>query len=135
MEGSRIAWLGDGDQQASSDLISPYLYDGISGIALFAAAYYSVTKDPEALELAVQCMAPLRVEPEQLAPSQNRVVAIGGMIGLGSFLYTFVRLADWLQEPEFLHSAQKVAALITPERIHADEKLDVVEGCAGTLLA
>ena len=62
-------------------------------------------------------------------------MAIGGMVGLGSFIYTFTRLAAWLSNADFLNVAYAAAALLTPERILTDDRLDVTTGCAGTLLA
>ncbi len=118
---------------------SPHLYDGACGIAFFCAAYYSITREPQARELALRLVHPLRVNLERLAAGGDALadqpLAIGGMIGLGSFLYAFGRMADWLKAPELMDAAHDVTTLITPQRIMKDERLDVVAGCAGTLLA
>ena len=89
--------------------------------------------------MALRLVHPLRVNLERLAAGGDALadqpLAIGGMIGLGSFLYAFGRMADWLKAPELIDAAHDVTTLITPQRIMKDERLDVVAGCAGTLLA
>jgi lantibiotic modifying enzyme len=116
----------------------PYLYNGTCGIAIFLAALYSVTNDPRAAKLALQCVHDLQVKIAQLARQPEllarRKVAVGGFIGLGSFLYTFVRLSRWLEEPCLMRSAGEIVELLSPA-IQADEELDVLNGCAGLLLA
>ncbi len=123
----------------TSEASSPHLYDGDCGMALFCAAYYAVTRERQARELALHLVHPLRVKLQRLAAARDALadqpLAIGGMIGMGSFLYTFGRLADWLKAPELMDAAHDVTTLITPQRIMKDERLDVVAGCAGTLLA
>lgn len=122
-----------------TDKSSPHLYDGICGIALFCAAYYSITREPQARELALYLVQPLRAKLQRLAAAGSALadqpLAIGGMVGLGSFLYSFGLMADWLKAPELMDAAHDVTTLITPQRIMKDDRLDVVAGCAGTLLA
>ena len=138
-----MTWLAGGGEAPRNGVapvaLGPHLYDGTSGIALFLAAYHHVTGEAEARDLALRVIAPLRARMSQLAAAPERArelrLAIGGLIGLGSFLYMFVRLAEWLREPELLQSACDVMVLITPERIAEDDRLDVMAGCAGTLLA
>ena len=122
-----------------TDKSSPHLYDGVCGIAFFCAAYYSITRDPQARELALCLVQPLRAKLQNLAAAGSALadqpLAIGGMVGLGSFLYSFRLMADWLKAPELMDAAHDVTTLITPQRIMKDERLNVVAGCAGTLLA
>ena len=139
-KGGAVTWLAGGDEAGVAPVaLGPHLYDGTSGIAFFLAAYHHVTGEAEARNLALRAIAPLRARMSQLAADPQRArelrLAIGGLIGLGSFLYMFVRLAEWLRESELLQSACDVMALITPERIAEDDRLDVMAGCAGTLLA
>ena len=118
--------------------LGPHVYDGTSGIALFLAGFSSVTKDAEAGRLAVRFLAPLASRMRMLRAAIDHAadlpIAIGGMIGLGSFIYSFTRVATWLGDDDLLDCACAAAELITRERILADERLDVMTGCAGTLL-
>jgi lantibiotic modifying enzyme len=133
-------WLAT-DHDISAHQAKPpnlHLYDGIAGLASFFAAYYSVTKDPEAQRLALLLAASARKEIEIISRGKSQgkgIISIGGMVGLGSLLYSFIRLADWLKAPELFDSALAIVAAITPELILADQRLNVVEGCAGALLA
>jgi lantibiotic modifying enzyme len=121
------------------DKSSPHLYDGVCGVAFFCAAYYSITREPQARELALRLVQPLRAKLQRLAAAGSALadqpLAIGGMVGLGSFFYSFRLMADWLKAPELMDAARDVTTLITPQRIMNDDRLDVVAGCAGTLLA
>jgi lantibiotic modifying enzyme len=133
-------WLAADHNIAAHQAQPPnlHLYDGIAGLASFFAAYYSVTKDPEAQRLALLLTASVRKEIEMISRGKsqgNGTTSIGGMVGLGSLLYSFIRLADWLKAPELFDSALATVAAITPELILADQRLNVVEGCAGALLA
>jgi lantibiotic modifying enzyme len=62
-------------------------------------------------------------------------VAIGGFVGLGSFLYAFSCIGELLEEPSLLEEATAMVSLFTPQRIDADESCDVVLGSAGAVLA
>lgn len=137
---SKELWLATDHKIAAHQATPPnlHLYDGIAGLASFFAAYYSVTKDPEAQRLAFLLAAYARKEIEMISRGQSQakgVTSVGGMVGLGSLLYSFIRLADWLKAPELFESAVMIVGAITPELILADRKLNVVEGCAGALLA
>lgn len=117
----------------------PQLYDGISGIALFLAAYYFATKDADARDLALRSAVRLRLETKQIAAATSAAHqpsnGTGGLAGVGSLPYAFAQLAIWLKMPELFDSAREVASTITPGQILTEERLDVMRGCAGTLLA
>lgn len=117
----------------------PQLYDGTSGIVLFLGAYYLATKSPDALDLTLRSAARLRFDLKQMSAGglQNPepVAGTGGLTGMTSASYALVRLADWLKMPEFFESAREVANALTPQQILREERLDIMGGCAGTLLA
>lgn len=117
----------------------PQLYDGTSGIALFLAAYHYATNNQDARDLALRSAARLRFAIKQSATAASLARqsgnGTGGLAGVGSLPYAFVHLAAWLKVPEFIDAAREVATNIMPEQIMAEERLDVMRGCAGTLLA
>jgi len=139
--GHSVCWreASGHSEESPRAFTSPYLYNGTAGIALFLSAYYRMSGCPEARDLAVRAMAPVRAKLISWRKGDNHAartaIPIGGLNGLGAFVYTFLRMAKWLDILDFIESAQLAAAAITPERIHADECLDVMSGCAGTLLA
>lgn len=126
-------------ENAVPPTVGPHLYDGTAGIALFLAAYFSVTRDAIARELAIRSIAPLAAKVAQLATDPERAqrlrIPIGGLVGLGSFLYTFTRIAGWLSLESAMDSARAIASLISTDRILTDKKLDVMAGSAGAALA
>ena len=124
---------------AKPALHGPHLYDGSCGVALFLAADHLLTGDLTARELALAAVAPLRLKVRQLAADPGRAAAlrlgVGGLVGAGSFLYAFARLAEWLEDADLLADAARCLPLIGAERIAADDRFDVTSGCAGAILA
>lgn len=119
--------------------VGPPLYDGTSGIAVFLAALGRVLDDDALRRLGLQIVAPLRRQMAKLAADPDQAAGvrlrIGGLVGLGSFLYSFVTLAGLLDEPDLLEDAHRCTLLLTPERIRQDVRLDVFLGSAGTILS
>jgi lantibiotic modifying enzyme len=119
--------------------LGPHLYGGVTGVLLFLAALEHVTGGLGQREDLLQALRQVRRPLAQLAsdPDGARQVpaSLGGFAGLGAHIYSFLLLGRWLGMPELRDEAAAIAALITPERIAADEGLDVLGGCAGAVLA
>jgi type 2 lantibiotic biosynthesis protein LanM len=112
------------------------LYDGVCGIALFLAAAHLQLQCADALELCRRALIPLRraLSNRSQASTLRESMGIGGASGLGSIVYSLVAMADLLNTPELLEDACKAAALITPNAVEEDDKLDVLAGSAGAIL-
>lgn len=134
-----VTWLLPGTVNGRPRPVGPHVYDGTTGVALFLGAFHHVTGEKAAGDLARHAVAPLRRKLRELVRAPERAqslrLGVGGLVGLGSFLYAFVRLARWLQDEALLAEARQLTALLTPERIAGDERLDVMNGAAGALLA
>lgn len=118
--------------------VFPSLYGDGSGISIFLAAYYVATRHPEARQIALRSLLPLRERIAQIIKMRSipsELGPIGGLSGIASCIYTLSQLAAWLDEPELLITARGVADTIPLEYIASDTRLDVVSGCAGTLLS
>lgn len=128
-----------GNADLPGSYLGPQLFDGTSGIALFLAAYCFATKAADAHDLALRSAVRLRREVAQIANrAGTRLPGIGGTGGLrgpASASYALARLADWLKMPELIESAQEAATVLTPQQILTEERFDIADGCAGTLLA
>ncbi len=109
-----------------------FLYQGSSGIALFLAAMETVRPGAGYGHLAQAALRPFAAWLDQ--PWLPQTVGIGATHGLGSLVYALVKIGQWLAQPAFIEQAGRVAALMTPERIAADERLDVFDGAAGAIL-
>jgi lantibiotic modifying enzyme len=139
-----VAWVGPvGYGTELSPLrrvqLGPHLFDGTLGIALFFAAAGRVTEREEYREIALQTIAPLRRKLAGLVADSERAVglqlALGGLIGIGSFVYGLLTIGQLLDEPALGKEAHAATALITERRIEHDRQVRVQTGCAGAILA
>ena len=120
-------------------LLGPHLYDGSCGVALFLAAHHRVSGAAADREVALAAVLPLRRKLRQLCADPERSAAlrlgVGGLVGVGSFVYALAHLAVWLDDAELLADAAACLPLFDAARIAADERFDVMSGCAGGVLA
>ncbi len=83
-------------------------------------------------------MQDLRKTLQDTDPNQERKftkqIGIGGATGLGSIVYTLVKVSQFLDEPELLDIASRSASLITQESIASDRSFDTIAGSAGAIL-
>lgn len=112
-----------------------HLSDGVTGVALFLAALEHVEGTRERRAFILPALAPVRRYLGRLVadPPAAGELDLGGFRGLGGFIYGLLLIGRWIGEPELIAEAAAAAALLTPDRIAADEALDVMSGCAGAL--
>jgi lantibiotic modifying enzyme len=119
--------------------LGPHLYNGTCGVALFFAALAKVTGSPRPAAIALQTLAPLRNKLRQLLADPPRAaelrMSVGGLSGVGSFIYSFLTIGRLLDEPELLAEAGALTALMTASRIARDDVSRIQQGAAGGLLA
>jgi type 2 lantibiotic biosynthesis protein LanM len=140
VDGCEAAWLGlnylaEVDRFQFQPLPSD-LYSGNSGIALFLAALEKITGGAGFRDLALAAAQPIRLFLTELqtASPAPKSISLGGGVGLGGMIYALTRVGQWLDEAAPLAEARQATALITPEVIAADDKLDVMIGTAGAIL-
>lgn len=114
------------------------LYEGNCGIALFLAALARIRGCSQSRDLALSalesCQKVLQTTNAQLSQRFAKKIGIGGASGLGSLVYSLVKISQFLKEPALMGDARGFANLITPELIAADQQLDVMSGAAGAIL-
>jgi type 2 lantibiotic biosynthesis protein LanM len=114
------------------------LYSGTCGIALFLAALEHRTGNGDFHELALGALRSTQSLLDQKDPIMAQRLArhqgLGGAVGLGSTVYSCVKIAQFLREPGLLDTAHRASEWISPELIEADRSLDLMGGAAGTLL-
>lgn len=119
--------------------LGPHLYDGATGTAVFLAAYDFVLGGDAHQDTVLGTLARLRRKLRELVADPTRAarlaLPVGGMMGLGSWIYGLVRIGGWQGDPSLVEDAHHATVLFTPERIAADRRLDVVAGGAGAILA
>lgn len=139
-----VGWLGPvgyGTTGKPLDVkpLGPHLYHGTLGVAVFLAAASRVLERDDFATLAVRAVAPLGDKLSQLARDpawpQSLRTPVGGLIGLGSFVYGFLLLGRLLRSDDLIRQARLAATLITPEAIARDERVWVQVGSAGAALA
>lgn len=119
--------------------LPPHLYNGTAGIALFLAALARLRDRPAYGSASLAAVAPLRRKLHALSADPKRAetigFSIGGLIGLGSFVYALVTIGELLDEPALIREAHAATVLMTPQRIGRDDRTRVQTGAAGALLA
>lgn len=137
-----VNWIGLGylanAERYQLQIIGESLYDGNCGIALFLAALTSVTHSVQLRNLALGALQSLRriLQTSDSDFSQRFAlqIGIGGGVGLGSLIYSLVKISQFLNETSLLEDALQTANLVTSESIASDRKLDITHGVAGTIL-
>jgi type 2 lantibiotic biosynthesis protein LanM len=135
-------WIGLGFlPQANRFQLQPIeygLYDGCCGVALFLAALTKITGDNEWRDLCLGTLQPLRQILQDSDPESRQKLAkqigIGGATGLGSIVYSLVRISQFLDDRNLLEDAKQAASLITPDSMAADKNFDILSGAAGAIL-
>lgn len=114
------------------------LSDGRSGVALFFAALTQVTGDSRYRDLAYNTLRSLRRQIQTLDPEtwqrMARFTGVGGATGLGSMIYSLVKVSQFLNDAALLTDAEALANWMTPELIAADQHMDIMSGAAGAIL-
>lgn len=114
------------------------LYDGNCGIALFLAASAHVMGNIQFRDFALRAIQSLQkslqTSDAETAESFAKSLGIGGATGLGSIIYSLVKISQFLELPQLCEDAQRAANLMTPAVIAADRKFDIIGGAAGAIL-
>lgn len=142
--GGEVAWVGPvgyGTELLPLRIIQigPHLYNGTAGIALFLAAINYILGDKPSKVLCLEAIDPLRRKLADLAANPDRAdqirFPVGGLIGIGSFVYALLKIGVLLGLRELVDEAHQATCLITSDRIASDERVRVQTGCAGTILS
>ncbi|KLI99976.1 hypothetical protein WQ56_11275 [Luteimonas sp. FCS-9] len=146
-EDGSVAWIASvlGPAGRTVQPLGQDLYGGISGIALLAAAYQREMRAgradvvPGVDALLSDLLATMRLAETQSFLRRGRVKqprppALGGYIGLGSQVWTWLMLERWgVVQGEGLAHACRLADLV-PEAAAADDVGDVLSGKAGAIV-
>jgi len=115
--------------------LGPDLTHGTTGIALFLAAVARCRGDDGLRQLSLTVLGPLRRKLGELRASPGEVpLRLGGMMGLGSYIYGLLTIGKLLGEPELIDEAHAATVLITEEQIARDAFVRVQTGTAGAIL-
>jgi type 2 lantibiotic biosynthesis protein LanM len=137
-----VTWIGmeyiQGSQRLQLQPLGYDLYDGVCGVALFLAALSKITGNRKFQELALGALRHLKktlhdTESKSSVKTIDRI-GIGGATGIGSIIYSLVRIGQFLNEPDLLNLATIAASRISQESIASDRQFDLMAGTGGTIL-
>ena len=136
LENGSANWLAINEPERKITALESNLYSGTAGIAIFLADYARIAKQDKFKDLSLAAIASVRAK----IYSRDAVVfaheiGIGGAVGLGSIIYAFTTISNFLNEPSLLEDAGVAAQLLTDSLIAEDTKLDIIAGSAGTILS
>jgi type 2 lantibiotic biosynthesis protein LanM len=142
LSAERINWLGltyiRNNERLQVSLLSPNLYDGVCGIAVFLAALSRVTGTTAFGELALRALKPvqqaIRGRGGESAGRLVEQLGLGGALGIGSVLYAFCKVGAFLNDASLLDDALQAARAISPKHVRGDAQFDVMAGSAGAIL-
>ena len=137
-----LNWIGMGfvpqAERFQLQVLNDSLYDGRCGIALFLAGLYQVTQDSYFSDLSQRVLQPLRRQLQNMNSGSrqrfSRLMGLGGASGVGSIIYSFVKVSQFLEQESLLTEAQVLTADITSDLIAADQTFDIISGAAGGIL-
>lgn len=135
-----VTWLGlefiPGPERWKLQPLDRELYGGACGVALFLATLHHASGDGRFRDLGMASLVSLQktLRDPDVDKRLDERVAIGGAVGLASYAYALSRVGELLGEDELLADAHRAAALLQPDRIEKDERLDVIAGAAGAIL-
>ena len=134
-----VNWIGlsfVGQRQWTLIPLSPDLYNGTLGVALFLAYAGEVLGEERhtalarlALDGVFRQLGALETEVRR-ADSQ---VSLGGYNGLGSVIYTMAHAGALWGDSEYLAKAESLAELV-PLLVPRDQTFDIISGGAGCIL-
>ncbi|EOQ04705.1 type 2 lantibiotic biosynthesis protein LanM [Bacillus cereus VDM021] len=130
-DGQTVSWIGMG-MDANEKLIYKSsdlgLYNGVTGIAYFLLYLGKETGDKEYIQLADQC---INTAWEMVQKKIDENISV--FTGYGSLLYVLLHRAKLFGEPVM---DERIIELMESleEMIDSDDKLDMIAGCAGTLM-
>ncbi len=143
IKNGNIDWLGPiyspQTDRMQVNLLGDNLFDGRCGIALFLAACARITGEQAYRALALAALHPLRqslhASTKFLYNDFGRGIGIGGATGLGSIIYSLVKVGRFLDDASLISDAHLAAGCIKEADIERDRHLDVINGAAGAALS
>lgn len=130
--GSSAQWLGLSSQMGRNwkpGPLTPDLFNGLTGVAVFLAQLGDATGDGSYIRLARRAVVTIRRQIDR-----DGGYVMHGMAGLPGIAHGFCRLADLLDDETLRDAADDLAAR-TLDVVDSDAEFDVVGGAAGTIAA
>ena len=137
----RSSWIGNRTNTSGTNIqFSPIGNDtanGNMGVACFLAAYYKLTSRKEVLDLLNRVILPVEdiINNKWSLNQYARVIGIGGTVGLGSLIYSLVKVYEFTQNKKYLDLAEKCIFDLEFDVLKYDFKFDITSGLSGFILS
>jgi type 2 lantibiotic biosynthesis protein LanM len=134
-----ITWIAPIlDPESQRYLLSPLgsdFFGGASGVALFFAALYRVTRNSKYKGLALEtACSTLEAIKKERAGSLTKTGGVLGISTSASLIYALIKISELTDNCELIDAAVKISASISPDALHSDKYYDIIAGGAGTIL-
>jgi type 2 lantibiotic biosynthesis protein LanM len=142
LSAERINWLGltriRNNERIQVSLLSPNLYDGVCGVAVFLAALSFATGNAAWGNLALRALEPVRhaigARKGEGAGRMIEQLGLGGTLGIGSVVYALCKVGGFVRDASLLEDALVLARAIAPKHVRSDVRFDIMAGSAGAIL-
>lgn len=131
-EGHSVSWISmgmDADEKLIYKSSELGLYNGVTGIAYFYLYLSQETGDHKYMQMVDLCV---QTAWEMIRKKIDKNISL--FTGYGSLLYLLVHKAKVCLEPGINPDTLELLDILD-EMIDNDQQLDVISGCAGTLMA
>ncbi|QHZ48132.1 type 2 lanthipeptide synthetase LanM family protein [Bacillus sp. NSP9.1] len=110
------------------------LYKGNSGIALFFAYLYDITKNHKYKNAAIQALNPVSslIKDILQLTKKETVLEIGGFSGIGGMIYSLYHAGRHIHEEEYVSIAIQGTELLI-EFSEMNEREDIISGVSGAI--
>jgi len=120
----------------SLNIMGPFLYDGILGIAVFAAALYALTRREDCYKTAEHCLGKTGEFLKLMIPNMERYkMNLGYSSGMAGCIAGCSLVSAYLEQEKGYEIAEQIVLGITEKMIKDDTILDVLGGISGLVMA
>ena len=120
----------------SLSIMGPFLYDGILGIAVYAAALYVITKNEDCYKTANHCIDKAGDYLKAIIPNMERYkMNLGYSSGLAGCIAGCALVSEYLEQETGYALGEQIVLGITENMIKDDTVFDVLGGVSGLILA
>ncbi len=112
------------------------LYDGLCGVTLFMTALYDITREQKYRDIAEATLNSIlkSIDGMRAYGLYFKLDSIGLLFGLGSLVYTMLRLSRSLDNPNLINQAEFIGQNVCNNLISKDKTFDIIGGAAGSIL-
>ncbi|XOI98614.1 type 2 lanthipeptide synthetase LanM family protein [Paenibacillus polymyxa] len=131
-EGLSVSWISmgmDADEKLIYKSSELGLYNGVTGIAYFYLYLSQETGDHKYMQMVHLC---IQTAWEMIRKKIDKNISL--FTGYGSLLYLLVHKANVCSEPGINPDTLELLDILD-DMVDNDQQLDVISGCAGTLMA